>query len=411
MRSTLMTWEWRWTQAQRAGQVVIDFRDVEFMEPWAVAIFASFGLALRAKGVVVHAELDPANPANQYLAAVGLQSVLTTGPIDNPASGTPYPDSTGLRVFQSIRDAESFAARASELVSGIDEDAALRVRYCVEEIGRNAIQHASSPVGAVAIAQRFPKHGHVQIAVCDAGQGVQRSLKAYYPELVTDLESLRMAILPRTSGAAPPTVYGGSGDQNQGLGLFFTREIAWRAGGALWLASGTGLLGIQSGKESGSQRVYRTINRWEGTLAVVHLPEQSASDFGEIIGVCHQLVQDVERDAASGGLDFVDSATEFPDDAIDLKIALVQNDLEAAHALRDQKLMPAIRDGRQVVLDFAGVRFLSTSIAQALLGEAFRTPGSLTKLSLRDCTKPTEAAIRTSAALAKARYRMRPTAT
>lgn len=406
IRSRLMTWEWRWRQAEQAREVEIDFTDVEFMEPWALSMFACFGRSLGARGVSVRPALNPANPSNQYFRSMGLEQVFRASP---DAIATNLSDNdTGLCVLESIRAGEEFAARAASLIQHVDEDAALRIKYCVQELTRNALQHGGKGACTIAIAQRFPELGHVQVAVCDAGQGVRKSLEAYYPEIVTDLEALRLAVLPRTSGAAPPTTYGGSGDQNQGLGLFFSREIAWRAGGSLWLASGRAVLGVRASDENGPSRVYRTINPWDGTLAVIHLPERAASDFSEIITVCHQLVRDIERDATEAGLEFADESTEFPDDAVAIPIARVQDDLGAAEQVRDQQFLPAIRDGRQVVLDFTGVRFLSTSIAQSLLGQVFRTPGSLTKLAFRNCTRATQAAIRTSAALARAGYRMRP---
>ncbi len=404
IRSRLVTWAWPWKQAEDAGGVELDFRDIERMEPWALSMFACFGRSLRSRGLPVRACLDTARPSNQFLRDAGIEHVFEVG----AASGSSSENTTGLCGLESIRAGEEFAARAAALIQHIDEDAALRIKYCVQELTRNALQHGGADACTVAFAQRFPESGHVQVAVCDSGQGVRKSLETYYPEIVTDLEALRLAVLPRTSGAAPPTTYEGSGDQNQGLGLFFTREIAWRAGGSLWLASGKALLGVRGSDENGPSRVYRTIAPWAGTLAVIHLPHQAASDFSEIITVCHQLVRDVERESIDAGLEFVDHSTEFPDDAVIIAVAPLQDDLGATEEVRGQRLVPAIRDGRQVVLDFADVRFLSTSIAQALLGQVLRTPGSLTKLTFRNCTRATQAAIRTSAALARAGYRMRP---
>lgn len=404
IRSRLAKWEWPWRQAEDEGGVELDFRDVDRMEPWALSMFACFGRTLRSRGLPVRACLDTGRPSNQFFRDVGIEQILESG----AGAGNSSENTTGLCVLQSIRAGEEFAGRAAALIQPTDEDAGLRIKYCVQELTRNALQHGGANACTVALAQRFPESGHVQVAVCDSGQGVRNSLEAYYPEIVTDLEALRLAVLPRTSGAVPPTTYGGSGDQNQGLGLFFTREIAWRAGGSLWLASGKALLGVRSCDENGPSRVYRTIAPWPGTLAVIHLPEQAASDFTEIITVCHQLVRDVERESIDAGLEFADESSEFSDDAVVIAVAPLQDDLGATEQTRGQRLVPAIRDGRQVVLDFTDVRFLSTSIAQALLGQVLRTPGSLTKLTFRNCTRATQAAIRTSAALARAGYRMRP---
>ncbi len=402
MRSTLMTWDWRWHTAFRHREVAIDFREVEFMEPWAIAMFACFARALQDHSSSVRVELNPANPSNVYFERIGLRTIL-----DSSASrAIPERDSTGLCVLNSTSDAERFARLAAALIRPMDEAAADRVEYCVKEFGYNAAQHAQSRAGAVALAQRFPDSRAVQIVVCDTGRGVRASLNAPYPELRTDLEALRLAMLPRTSGAATPGPYGGA--ENQGLGLFFSKEIAWRTGGSFWLASGDALVGVAASEENGATRIHRKISPWNGTLAAIHLPDTAVSDFAEILEVCHELVHELERNAIGAGLDFIDDSAELPDDVLELDIGPVQNSLADVHAMRSQHLAPAVAEGRQVVLNFKGVRFLPTSIGAALLSETFRVPGVVTKLMFRNCSRPTELAIRTVAAAARVTYRRRP---
>ncbi len=404
MRATLQTWDWRWKSLQAAQTVEIDFTQVEFMEPWALGMFACLGIGARAAGKRVAVALDANNPSNAFFERVGLRSVIEGEAPPIEAGGDP--DTTGIRVVRTMREAELFAASAANLIRPVDESAADRVKYCVAEFGRNVIHHADAPFGGVAFAQRFPNLGAVQIVVCDAGRGVLDSLKPYYPELKTELEALRLAVLPQTSGARPPATYGGA--ENMGLGLFFSREIAWRAGGSFWLASGDALLGLLSTEANGPTRVYRQINRWNGTTVVIHIPDRAPSDFADVLSACYTLANELQRDPAGAGLEFVDSATEFPNGAVRLRVADVQDDLAAAHALRNEHLGPALASGAQVVLDFDGVKFLSTSVAQALLSDALRTPGSLTKLSFQSCSRATEMAIRTVAAYARAAYRRRP---
>ena len=138
------------------------------------------------------------------------------------------------------------------------------------------------------------------------------------------------------------------------------------------------------------------------------MPDQALVDFEAIFEICHNLAREARREPALIGLDFLDDSAESADDAIVLRIADVADELEAAHRMRAECIDPALRAGKQIVLDFAGVRFLSTSTAQALLGDAFKLPGSLTKLAFRNCTNSTQLAIRTTAALARAKYRLRP---
>ncbi|MGE0479322.1 MAG: ATP-binding protein [Phycisphaerae bacterium] len=404
MRSTLQTWEWRWQQARTRGAVLLDFSEVNVMEPWAIALFACFGLALQRDGVRVDVALDNTNPVNQQLETDGIRDVLSRGA---PARAADLDlTSTGLYLLHSIADGERFARRAAALVRSADAASGDHVQYCVGELARNVVQHADSPGGGVALARRAPHGGALQIAVCDAGRGVRASLAPFYTEVQTDLEALRLATLPHTSGAVPPGPYGSF--ENMGLGLFISKEIAWRTGGGFWLASGSALLGVRDSEHNGPQRVHRRIEPWNGTLAAVHLPDPTPTDFQDVLEVCLKAASDVQRDPASVGLEFLDASAELSDDTMRIAVAPIQDDLVGTHALRRDQLQPALVAGRQVALELRDVRFLSTSIAQALLGDAFRQPGSLTKLVFLNASKSTQLAIRAVAALAKATYRLRP---
>lgn len=402
IRATLMTWEWRWKQAEAAGRVVIDFRNVEFMEPWALSMFAAYALELRRRGVTVEIQLDAeANPANRYLESMGLNHVLTTG-----ESTTHWDDSdqnTGLHVIRRHQDVTRFLGSIAAWGQGPTADVLDALKYGMAELGRNVVQHARSQIGGVAIAQYFPNQHAVQIAICDAGRGVAESLRPNYPELRGDLEALKLAVLPHVSGAGSPGPYGSL--DNAGLGLFFCKEICWRTGGSFWIASNDALVGIRDNDSSGRNRVYRHINAWPGTLVTMHLASELTAEFSETLGVCRELSHQARTDAAGAGLDFVDDESEFPPDAVRVPVDEFLEDVEKASDVRTGTIRPAIERGDIVVLDFGGTRFVTQSFVHALLHDVFAIRGSLTKLIFRRCTKSTEEAIRLVAAYSAATYR------
>ncbi|HMQ15440.1 MAG TPA: hypothetical protein PKC49_05640 [Phycisphaerae bacterium] len=376
------------------------------MEPWALAMFVSFALELRGAGVRVSPRLDPSNPSNRYLAAMDLPHVIETG------TSTPRwdqsPQNTGLHVLRSHAEVSRFLESAALVEGGPSEAALNALRYGMAELGRNVIQHSQSATGGVAIAQHFPELGALQVAICDAGQGVRNSLHRNYPELRSDLESLKLAILPHSSGAAPAGPYGSG--ENAGLGLFFCKEICWRTGGSFWMASGEALLGVKDNDSSGRGRIYRRINPWPGTLVAMHLPDRFVVEFDELMTVCRELSKQARTNSAEAALDFVDERFEderfeVPPGAIEIAVDPFLENVEKAREVRESQIHSALQDGRLVVLDFGGARFVTQSFAHALLYEAFKTPGSLTKLTFRRCTKSTEEALRLVAAYAKASYR------
>lgn len=406
IQSALSNWAFPFESARQGGHVQLDLREVEAIEPWALAMFASFVLRLRSNGCEVEILVSANNPANQYAERMGLIS-LSAGDLASPPSTA---ESTGLQLLRGSTGAKAFYDIVSSLGSLLSPEVSDALRYGTAELGRNVVQHAQDPVGGVAIVEHFPQTRSIQIAVSDTGRGIFDALKTNYPELRSNLEALKLAILPHASGAISGGPYGSS--VNAGLGLFFCKEICWRTGGSLWLASGDALLGVRDNDSSGRGRVYRQILPWPGTVVVMHIPDHLFADFEELLSVCRELAKQARQEASEVALDFVDDKSA-PDLIAKSQTQLINafsvddflEDVDRAAVFREAKLIPALNRGQLVWLHFGGARFVTQSFAHALLFEAFKLPGSLTKLSFLGCTKSTEESIRLVAAYAKASYR------
>lgn len=392
MRSRLMTWEWRWRLPKGRTAIELDFSNVSFMEPWGLAMFAAYGLRMRQEHVEVKARLDPSNPSNVYFEQMGLLEVLRTG-LSRKAAATwsGSERNTGLHVIRSYDDATAFRSSTAKLALEHCEDAADALQYVMMELSRNVIQHSGSSIGGVAIAQHFPDQKAIQVAICDLGQGVRASLKDRYPEIRTDLEGLRLAILPHASGARPTPGYG-STFENAGLGLFYSREIAWRAGGSFWLASGHALLGIRGDlpvvwkrEELEPERVYRRIEDWPGTVVVLDFPSDGVSDFASILRICGRLADEARRLSGPAGLDFLGPDADVEVSAR-VRVREFDENNERAVRIREEQIRPRLEAGDTVWIDFEGVRSPTQSFVHALLAEMFKIPGSLVRMSFLNCT-------------------------
>jgi len=400
MRSRLQTWDWRVHLPAWATTLEIDFSQNNFIEPWALAQFTAYGLNVKKRlGIPVSATLANRNPANVYVGQMGLNHVLATG------TSTPDWDNssqnTGLHVIRNHQDVKRFVDSAAQLGAGPNDDTMDALKYGMAELGRNVVQHSASTIGGVAIAQHFPDRNALQISVCDAGQGVLSSLLRTYPELKTDLEALKLAVLPHVSGAFQQGVY--SGSENAGLGLFFGKEICWRAGGSFWLASQNSLLGVTESDDAGQNRVYRRINQLNGTSVTMDLPASGVDDFGSLLQVCRNLAADARASSGNAGLDFLDTLPDLDDLAI-VSVGTFSEDVEQAALVRSQQILPALQAGEMIVMDFNGIRFATQSFVHALLNDALRVPGSLCRLSFLNCSASTVEAVRAVAAYA-ASYR------
>lgn len=397
MRSRLMTWEWISRFAKDTMDVVLDLTENQFIEPWALVQFIAHALWIRKeRGLQVRAKLDPGNPANQYVRSMGIEEVLDTG-----VSTQHWDESrqnTGLHVLRTHVDVQRFAESTARLGTGPSSDTLDALKYGMLELGRNVVQHAESPVGGVAMAQFFPDLRAVQISIADRGKGLRESLRGNYPELRSDIEAAKLAVLPHASGAPIAQGMYASSD-NAGLGLFFCKEITWRAGGAFWLVSSTSLLGVQGDDEAGQHRVYRKINPWGGTCVTMHLPAAGVLEFADLVQECQNLATAAKNSSGKAGLDFLDDMPEGFEGEHVLVAEFVEN-VETASNVRGTVILPAVRDGRWVVLDFTGIRFATQSFVHALVYEPLRVQGSLLRLSFVGCTRATKEAVRTVAAYA-----------
>ncbi len=410
MRSRLMTWEWKSKFKRGTDELVLDFRQNRFIEPWALVQFVAY--ALWARDVLrlhVRAECDPTNPANRYVTSMDIDRVLETG--DSTNAWDESTQNTGLHVLRTHSDVKRFVESATRLGADLTAESMDALIYGMAELGRNVVQHAASPCGGVAMAQFFPDAKTVQISISDRGCGLRSSLGHNYPEVRTDLEAAKLAVLPHASGSPELPLRAqfrdelrpDSSPENAGLGLFFCKEIAWRARGAFWLASHSALLGVTGADPAAQQRVYRRINTWEGTSVTMHFPVDGVVDFTDLLRICQNLSRAARSSSGEAGLDFIDDLPE-DFDGERIPIASFLEDVEQAADVRRSRMLPAVNEGRWVVLDFEGVRFATQSFVHALIYQALHIQGSLLRLSFMNCTRATEEAVRTVAAYA-ASYR------
>jgi anti-anti-sigma regulatory factor len=406
MRSTLQTWVWHPRPRPEFDSVVLDFAAVEFMEPWALALFASYALQLRQiAGLHVSAALDASLPAQQYLEQMGLVELVNEGRARRAtAQWQRSKRSTGLYVIASHRDIQEFVESAEELGDGENQNALDALEYCMSELGRNAFQHAHARGTAVAIAQYFPKDRRIQIAICDRGKGVRQSLAQLYPEIRNDDEALRLAILPHVSSAQ--STGWSIGSENAGLGLFYSKEIAWRTGGSFWIASGKALLGVEARPGATEpMRLHRSINDLQGTAVVLDFPSKAPAELTDLLAKCREEAELARRSPGEAGLQFAADLPEL-ENPLHLRIREFAEDIERAREIREHELIPALRSGRSVVIDFEKVRFATQSFAHALLRDAFKVEGSLLRMTFVGCTSATQQVVRAVAAYS-ATYRPR----
>jgi anti-sigma regulatory factor (Ser/Thr protein kinase) len=229
------------TSLQEPTELTLDLRGLAYLSPASLAALVSSVSEALHRGVVAPGSSYIA-PKNQLVALqldrVGFHRLLMGTDISS-ASGH-HPPADGFRAFQTFNAqehldeiAESLTLAATEAlnITGKDRTAVL---LAVEEIARNVVDHAESPIGGFAIAQRSTSRREFEVAVADGGVGIAASLRRNpsHREVATDSDAIERALMPGVTS--------NPGSDNQGVGLATIRDMLRENGGTLLVRSGRG---------------------------------------------------------------------------------------------------------------------------------------------------------------------------
>jgi len=96
------------------------------------------------------------------------------------------------------------------------------IKYVVDELVRNVLEHSESKQGAIVAAQYYKKSNRISIGVVDIGVGIKKTINNVYPTK-THLEAIQLALTPGVTGTTSRI---GGTEQNAGAGLFFIKSMA-----------------------------------------------------------------------------------------------------------------------------------------------------------------------------------------
>lgn len=131
--------------------------------------------------------------------------------------------------------------------------------YAIREILRNAYEH-SGAADFYAMGQSWPDGG-LELVIMDDGNGMLSTLKAKYPNLKSEKDAIRYAMMPGVSGA---DFSGKNKYNNSGFGLYVLSEFAKRYG-SITVVSGSDLV-MQS---TGGEKIAKVSD--DGTLVGIYL--------------------------------------------------------------------------------------------------------------------------------------------
>ena len=349
------------------------FEGFNLTEIWSLVALGVLARKDGEKPLCVEQQMD--SPAGRFAHAVGFDDVLRGEPGVSIGERERTVKLARIRKFEDI---ERTSREITDLlISKDEEETALTVRYVLVELLRNVLQHSHDSLGAVVAAQKNSKQSKtmIQVAVGDAGIGIEKSLSVRHPAVTNAQIALERSLWPSISGTFDEGESGSA--DNAGMGLFFIAEMAKRLAGKLLIATRGATLSLRGDPKFGDKHQLQFIPAgFPGTLVAFEIPENAVVDNDGLFKIIRQTAAErTPKREIHRWLSFGPS----PENAEKYKCALVQvvlEDTQKAKAL-SQKLRKTLFDGRAVEIDFSNVPILTQSYLHALLYEPLRLAWAL----------------------------------
>lgn len=281
-------------EAADADLLLVDFQDVQFYVPAALAVLLATVNRWEKEGRQVgFANLEHC-PALAYLQRMDF---FTLSGVALPEQFRRH-DATGRFVplcavsAANVGNVDRLCSQVAACV--FPELAALEdiertgpfdmLEYAASELINNVIQHARGP-GFVA-AQVYPKSGFIRLAVADAGIGIRRSFEENHPVFwdpkMSHLDAVRTALRPKVSSKAH-LVSGWGESANAGVGLSMLKEVARHADGLFTLISGNGFFQHNHYERRTLPSELELGRPYTGTLCAIQLSKQRLGNLQGIL--------------------------------------------------------------------------------------------------------------------------------
>jgi hypothetical protein len=237
--------------------------------------------------------------------------------------------------------------------------------YNATEHGRLAVKVDGAPVNLPALMDfgYYPKWNRLSFIFSDLGIGVKQHLEQSYSPYATHQEAILHALQPNVSGtfrSADPY----KAKNNAGLGLTYSSAMLRRLRGDMYIVSYDGLVHV-----SQADITHRSLGyAWPGTFVYVSILLSQTPTVS-----LDQLLSDVRTRAS-----LEVQSVQMKDEQDVLRVSVYNyfgkylEDKEAAIRYRDNRLLPALDEGRRIEFDFANVETAPHSFLNALLATPVR---------------------------------------
>jgi hypothetical protein len=266
-------------------------------------------------------------------------------------------------------DLKTALQAADRYTENFDIEYKTTLRYIISEILINAQEHGTTREQIPALLQFswYSKKKELSFIIADVGIGVKKHLSQTYPHLASDVEAIELALQPEVSGTFANQANPYKEKNNFGYGLYISSSLLQQLRADVHMVSGNGLVHISP---SGKNR--KTLDSsWNGTFVYVTVKLGAVMNLEptqKMIKDANEAAVEMLRAESNKRIEAFDFHVRnyFGSDAVDKSLAI---------RLRDQKLLPALDEGKTLIINFEGVAFAPHSLLNALLATPVKRLG------------------------------------
>ena len=351
----------------RNTPVVIDLTSCESANFQALALLVQYAWGLTTRGCDVTFKYGTASTGPtkmlEKMGAIRWRQILAD-------DGRDFDTKAGQKTFALRRrsDVQNTVNRARNAINTYQIRFPDYLGYIVPELLYNATEHGHQVqvvdgcqvlVPAILSFGYYPALHRLSFIFSDLGVGIKAHLEQSYPTFPTHQEAIVNALRPKVSGTLRRQSEPYARKDNAGLGLTYSSLMLKRLKGDMYIVSFDGLVHV-SPEDVTSQRLQYS---WPGTFVLINFNMTETSNI-PLDDLMAQVRSRAEAEAA-GEMERDQEAIVYVN--IYNYFGKYAEDKDAAIKFRDQRLLPAIEEGKKIVLDFAEVENAPHSFLNALL--------------------------------------------
>ena len=281
---------------------------------------------------------------------------------NKPLFAIKYKDHNITQMLNTIRD---YALDLpTDLIRGY-EDA---VRYIISELTYNALEHGFNPqIPSLLQFNWYRDKNQLSFILADLGVGIKTHLEQTYAPFTSNTDAIAMALEPEISGTFGVNVGPYKQQNNAGMGLYLSSNLGKTLEADMYIVSGDGVAHI-----SPLDVTYTTLdNAWPGTFIYMTIGFDRLKTYD-----LHKHLEEFRKHATEtvAKRNNIVRAPELYIDMYNYCGERCEVKLEAIN-LRERKIIPAIKKGETVILDFSHAITATHNFLTALLADPIKILG------------------------------------